>query len=220
MGQAGEGVNAVAIFLVLSRNTRMEADVSGGMDEEALEGVLRRARGGDAEAYSELYRQFSRRVFGLCRHLLGSPAAAEDATSEVFLRAQRAMKSYDTTLPFPRWLLSIASHYCVDQLRRRRVEQRLFDPAEVEAAEAPAGEPASPLADLVAAEQHQAVRAAVEDLPERYRLPLVLRYYSELSYEQIAGVLGLNRNHVATLIFRAKQELRRALAPARKELRQ
>jgi RNA polymerase sigma-70 factor (ECF subfamily) len=181
------------------------------MDEAALGALVRKARGGDAEAFAGLYGQYSRRVFGLCRHLLGTPEAAEDATSEVFLRAQRAMRSYDSALPFPRWLFSIAGHYCVDQLRRRRVERRLFDVSDTEAPDAAAPAPGA-LADFLASERRETVRTALTALPERYRLPLVLRYYSEMSYEQIAGTLGLNRNHVATLIFRGKKELRRLLA--------
>lgn len=64
----------------------------------------------------------------------------------------------------------------------------------------------------MAQEERDAVRAAIAALPERYRVPLVLRYYSELRYEEIAATLNLPRNTVATLIFRAKQELRRVLA--------
>lgn len=199
----------------------MRSENKGGMADDALEPVIRRAREGDADAFGQLYHQFYPRVLGLCRHLLGSREAAEDATGEVFIRVQRAMKTFDSALPFPRWLLSIASHHCIDQLRRRRVEHRLFDPTEVETHD-PASLSASPLQDLVAAERRDAVRSGVEALPERYRMPLVLRYYSEMSYDQIAGALGLNRNHVATLIFRAKQELRRVLerqasAPAGQE---
>ncbi|HXE74222.1 MAG TPA: RNA polymerase sigma factor [Candidatus Xenobia bacterium] len=188
----------------------MKSETNGMESGGELDALVRRARQGDAEALGELYRQLRPRVFGLCRHLLGSREAAEDAASEVFLKAQRAMKTYDSALPFPRWLLSIASHYCIDVLRRRRLEQRLFHPGEIESEE-PAAQRLSPLAEVMQAERRDHVRAAVEALPERYRLPLVLRYYSELSYEQIAGTLGLNRNHVATLIFRAKQELRRSL---------
>jgi len=190
------------------------------MDQARMAEVLRRARAGEAEAFAELYRHFFRRVFGLCRHLLGSAEAAKDATSEVFLRVQQAMGSYDNTLAFPRWLLSIASHYCLDQLRRRRVERRVFEEpeAEHEAREATAlAAGPSPLGELLAAEQRAAVRAAVARLSERYRVALALRYDSELSYDEIASALGLSRNHVATLIFRAKQELRRALEPFRKE---
>lgn len=191
----------------------------GGSDlpEPAVEGVLDRARAGDREAFAELYRIFYRRVFGLCRHLLGSTEAAEDAASEVFLRAQRALKSYDSTLPFPGWLFSIASHYCVDLLRRRRTERRLFEPDEADESDLKSPSP-TPLAAALANEQREAVRAAVAALPERYRLPLVLRYYSELSYEQIASTLRLPRNTVANLIFRAKDELRRTVRRAEKEL--
>ncbi len=188
----------------------MKSDAENEQENAALDALVRRAREGDADAVGELYRQLRPRVFGLCRHLLGSREAAEDAASEVFLKAQRAMKTYDSALPFPRWLLSIASHYCIDVLRRRRLEQRLFHPGEIESVEL-SGDHLSPLAEVLLAERRDHVRAAVEGLPERYRLPLVLRYYGELNYEQIAGTLGLNRNHVATLIFRAKQELRRSL---------
>lgn len=189
---------------------------SCGMEEGSLERVLERARAGDAEAVAELYRQFSRRVFVLCRYLLGSREAAEDATNEVFLRVQRAMRGYDSALPFPRWLLSIASHYCVDQWRRGRLEARVFESESSPGYES-AAVSASPLGELLAREERAAVRGAVAALPDRYRLPLVLRYYSELSYDQIAAALGLTRNHVATLIFRAKKELRCAVRPARKE---
>ena len=189
----------------------------GGPDQPKWEAALPRARTGDAAAFAEIYRAFSLRVFWLCRHLLGSAEAAEDATSEVFLRAQRAMNTYNSALPFPRWLLSIAGNYCIDLLRRRRLEARLFAPEEADLAE-PAGRAHSPLAGVLTEEKQRAVRAALEALPERYRAPLLLRYYADMSYEEIGATLRLPRSQVATLIFRAKKELRRALAPAEKEL--
>jgi RNA polymerase sigma-70 factor (ECF subfamily) len=180
------------------------------MDEATLQAVARRAQAGEPQAFAELYRHFYRRVFGLCRRLLGSAQAAEDAGAEVFLRAQRAMSTYDSRLSFSGWLLSIASHYCLDQLRDRRVEQRVFDSRAAEWNE-PATAAPSPLAELLAAERSAAVRAALEALPERTRLVVALRYHGELSYDQIAAALGLNRNHVATLLWRAKKELQRSL---------
>jgi len=97
------------------------------MDEARAQELLRLAWDGETEAFADVYRAFFPRVFGLCRRLLGSAEAAEDATSEVFLRAQRNLRSYDLGLPFAPWLFGIASHYCLDQLRRRRAEQRLFE---------------------------------------------------------------------------------------------
>ncbi|HEV8677102.1 MAG TPA: sigma-70 family RNA polymerase sigma factor [Methylomirabilota bacterium] len=182
------------------------------MAETAAEAALvERARGGDGDAFAELYHRFGRRVVGLCRHLLGSADAAEDAASEVFLRVQRSLASYDPGQPFPRWLFSVAAHHCVDVLRRRRRDGRLFAAEDPDATEGPAGEATSPLAEALGRERRVELRQALAALPDRYRVPLTLRYYGELSYEEIASQLGLTRNHVATLIFRAKQELRRTL---------
>ena len=72
--------------------------------------------------------------------------------------------------------------------------------------------PTSPLNELLHSERVDAVRAAIEKLPPKYRAPLALRYYSDLSYDEIAEQLGMKRPQVATLIFRAKQELRQSLA--------
>lgn len=196
----------------------MTTDDTTPAETEALDEVVTRACRGDDEAFSKLYRQYRRRVFGLCLYMLGSREPAEDATSEVFLKARKAMTSYDSALPFDRWLLSIASHYCIDQLRRRRVEGRLFRPSVAEAPEPP-GPALSPLAQLVSAEERDLVRDCISRLPEHYRLPVLLRYYSELSYDQIGAALRLSRNNVATLLFRAKKDLRRQLAATQQEVK-
>jgi len=188
--------------------------VSERLDDATLSALAKRAGAADKEALAALYRFFHRRVFGLCRYLLGSETEAEDASSEVFTRLPRAMNTYDATLPFSRWLMSVTSHYCVDLLRKRKVQGRLFEPAEADAPE-PASARPSPLQEVLTAESRDQVRRAVAALPERYRLPLTLRYYNELSYDEIAATLELTRAHVATLIFRAKQELRQALGRSR-----
>ena len=183
------------------------------MDATEVTIAVERARGGDREGLAELYRTFGPRVLGLCRHLLGVPAAAEDARSEVFARLPRAIDHYDPGLPFDRWLLSVTSHHCLDLLRRRRLESRLFVPEAEEMETLAASDPGpSPLAAVLAEEGQDRVRAALAGLPDRYRIALVLRYYGDLGYEEIATQLGLTRNHVAILIFRGKQALRRLLA--------
>ena len=103
------------------------------MDETQLEAVLKEAQMGDSAAFGEVYSEFSGRVFGLCRKMLRSHAAAEDATSEVFERAYEALDQYDRGRPFDRWILTIASRHCLNRLRRERVENRLFreEPLEI-----------------------------------------------------------------------------------------
>lgn len=183
------------------------------MDEADLQMVISRAMNDDADAQGELYRLFRARVFGLCRHLLGRQEDAEDATSEVFSRLPNALKSYQAPLPFPRWLLSVTSHHCLDRLRRRQLEQRLFEPGPVETLTLPVRE-ASPLQQVISEEGRDRLKKAIGALAEQYRVPLTLRYYSDLSYDEIAQQLSLSRANVATLIFRAKQQLRRALEGA------
>ena len=184
------------------------------MSATEVTGAVERARRGDREGLAELYQRFGPRVLGLCRHLLGSPEAAEDARSDVFSRLPQVIKRYDPALPFDRWLLSVTSHRCLDLLRRRRLESRLFA-AELEEGEdrSIGSEPGpSPLGAVLTDEVRGRVRDALVRLPERYRVALALRYYGELSYDEIAGQLGVTRNHVAILIFRGKQALRRLLA--------
>jgi RNA polymerase sigma-70 factor (ECF subfamily) len=161
--------------------------------------------------FAELYKTHYRRVFSLCRYLLNSFDAAEDATHEVFLRAQRKLATYDPALPFSSWLSGIATNHCIDLLRRRTTEKRIFDSGGDSTPEAPTPARVSPLNELLATERGQDVRHALSQLPERYRVPLVLAYYNEMSYDEIASAMGLGRNSVATLIFRGKQQLREKL---------
>jgi RNA polymerase sigma-70 factor, ECF subfamily len=183
------------------------------MEGLGLESVIGRAQGHDAEALGEIYCRYVRRVFGLCRYMLNSREGAEDATSEVFLKLQRSIESYDGSIPFPRWLLRVAGNQCIDALRRRQRGLKVFVEVEDGAAviEAASSE-ASPLGAVISTQERAQVRDSIARLPENYRLPLVLRYYGELSYDEIAQELGLERNYVGALIFRAKQELRRRLA--------
>src|SRR5438067_5849940 len=167
--------------------------------------------------FTDLYKTHYRRVFSLCRYLLNSFDAAEDATHEVFLRAQRKLATYDPALPFSGWLCGIATNHCIDLLRRRGTEKRIFDIGS-DGSNAPSGS-ASPLGEMMAAERGHDVRNALSQLAEKYRVPLVLAYYNEMSYDEIAAALGFGRNHVATLIFRGKQQLRQKLEKSGKEKR-
>ena len=116
------------------------------MEGPDLESVIERAQGHDAEALGEIYRLYVRRVFGLCRYMLDSRESAEDATSEVFLKLQRSIESYDGSIPFPRWLLRVAGNQCIDALRRRKRGRQVIVEVEegVAVIEAASSEP-SPL---------------------------------------------------------------------------
>jgi RNA polymerase sigma-70 factor, ECF subfamily len=160
--------------------------------------------------FEDIYRKHHRRVLNLCAYLLDSHHAAEDAAHEVFLRAQRKMETYDPALPFSSWILKVASNYCIDILRRRGLEKRLFGVDASESLNLSSNQP-SPLTQTLSAEQGKIVRRALGSLPDKFRVPIVLAYYNEYSYDQIASVMRIPRNTVATLLFRGKQLLREKL---------
>ena len=173
--------------------------------------LVARAVRGDRDAFAELFAAHAEPVGRLCRRMLGSDEEAKDARSEVFLRASEALGGYDAQRPFRSWLFAIAAHHCVDRLRRRAVEGRLFEPGELSEETLPSAAP-SPLATALARERQGELLAALDALPSRHRAPLVMRYFAELSYEAIAELLGVRARDVGVLLFRAKLRLREALA--------
>lgn len=162
-----------------------------------------------APEFQTRYAAHAEQVERLCRRLLGPGPAAEDAAQECFLRAQRGEASYDPAQPFRPWLLALVSHHCIDVLRRRSREGRLFSAADLEAGDL--GDPGpSPLAVALDAEQRARLLGAIDALPDKYRVPLVLRYFQELDYASLAEALDVTRDHVGVLLFRARRQLRAA----------
>jgi RNA polymerase sigma-70 factor (ECF subfamily) len=160
--------------------------------------------------HAGLAGHYGAEVLRLCRRMLGSPADAEEARSETFLRAQQAAASWDGR-PVRAWLLGIAAHHCVDRLRRRALEGRLFDAADFSEDGLAAAAP-GPLSLLLARERSAQLEAALATLPDKYRAPLVLRFLADQSTSEIAATLGVSEAHVALLIFRARAKLREAFA--------
>lgn len=171
--------------------------------------TIARARAGDAEAWGELYRHYGAGIFRLCRRALPTHEDAEDATMEIFMKLREKIGQYDASRPFRAWLYKVAANHCWDMLRRRKIRQDL-ETEETEAA--PLEHPeADQIERIVAERAGQQVRAALERLPARARMALVLRYYAEMSYDEIAETLGVRRPFVGVVLLRARHQLRAAL---------
>jgi RNA polymerase sigma-70 factor (ECF subfamily) len=169
------------------------------------------AKRGDANAFGELVRAFEPDVARLCRRILGDSEDARDAAQECFVRTHAALDSYDSERPFRPWLLGIAAHRAIDALRRRRREAKLFSSEDLDA-EVHADPGASPLQHGLSLERRRELLDAIDALPDAYRAALTLRYFAELEFAEIAGILDVSRNQVATLLFRGRRRLRDALA--------
>ncbi len=172
--------------------------------------MVHRAARGCPDAFSELYASHYRYVLWICRRYFWRPEDAEDAAAEVFLKLHSVLGSHDPALPFRPWLSQVTSRHCLDRLRRgeRERRRRVADDA---IAELPDVSTASPLAQVLRDEELQQVKKELNRLPERLRLPLVLHYHKEMSYEEIARALGSRMPNVKAILFRARRALRRNL---------
>jgi RNA polymerase sigma-70 factor (ECF subfamily) len=185
--------------------------------------LARRAAAGDGEAFAELYLRYERRAYNLCYRILGSADEAADATQEAFLGVLRRLPGLqDRELAFGSYLFTSARNACYDLIdKRRRAEPRDEIPEHATPVGSGAGgggvglDPGDPEDDpernvLLAARQEE-IRAANATLPERQREALALKELEDLSYDEIAEIMGMNRNSVAQLISRARINLRDAL---------
>ena len=185
---------------------------SGSSTEEnqpALAALVAQARDGDQKAWAEIYTQFAPGIFRFCRRAMPSREDAEDAASEVFLKLRSKLDQYDPSRPFNAWLYRVAANHCWDMLRRRRVRQDL-ETGDIETIPLEHPDPGQ-LERLIAQNTHEKVRNALEQLPGRTRMALTLRYYSDMSYDEIAETLGVRRAFVGVLLLRARHQLRRVL---------
>ncbi len=163
--------------------------------------LIARARNGDQVAFGQLVERYQVAVYNLCYRMLGQSEEAEDAAQEVFLRIYRQLGAYNSAHRFSTWVLSIASHYCIDQLRKRRLT---VVPIESIINWARSRQP-QPDDLALEGEQRDQIQALLHRLPEKYRLALVLRYWHDLSYSEMAQVMTLPENTVKTRLHRARQ---------------
>ena len=171
-----------------------------------------RAQKGDQEAFSELVDAYQKPIYNLAYRMLGSAGDAEDAAQETFVRAYTRLNSYDPTRKFSSWILSIASHYCIDRLRRRRGNLVSMD--DIRAWRWIPDKGPQPEEQALSREGQQSVRTVLEELAPQYRLAIVLRYWYDLSYEEIAEATDSTESAVKSRLHRARRVMARLLAQA------
>lgn len=166
--------------------------------------TVERARGGDDRAFSQLVEAYQRPIYNLCYRLLGNPHDAEEAAQETFLRGYTRLNSYDPARSFKTWIFSIAHHYCIDRLRRRRlIWLSLDDEPALDTATWRASTP-TPEEQMVRQERAGDVQAALNTLPPKDRGAVVLRYWYDLSYEEIAAATDSTVSAVKSRLHRAR----------------
>lgn len=168
--------------------------------------LLAKCRSGDAQAIETLVNEYQARVYRWCLSILDDPEDAQDATQDSFLAALKGLDSYRGDSAFQTWLFSIALNICRGQLRKhkrqRNLTDTLADPVMMDETHKPG--PEKQAADN---ERRQAIWQVVNDLDEKHRLPVILRYYHDMSTQEIAEVLQVNVGTVHSRLSIARTRL-------------
>lgn len=165
---------------------------------------MRASLEGETEAWGEIVVRYKEAVFGLCLGFLRNRADAEDITHDTFIRAYENLRRYRLEKRFSTWIFTIASNLCRNHLRHRRYHP-VISPSD------PVSGGLDPAAVVAQEDRWTRVREGLDVLPYGYRAPLILRYYNDLSYREIAEVLSLPEGTVKTRIHRGKVMLKQAI---------
>jgi RNA polymerase sigma-70 factor (ECF subfamily) len=165
---------------------------------------IARTQAGDQAAFNNIVSQYQRPIFNLCYRMLNDPLDAEDAAQEVFMRAYLKLRTYDDRWKFSTWLFAIASHYCLDRLKRSRPLLVEWQEMADDETNRSAGFPEQA---VIQRETDREMQALLHHLHPDYRSVVVLKYWHELSCEEIAQATDGSVNAVKSRLFRARRQL-------------
>jgi len=182
-------------------------------------GLMLRVKRGDRQAFEELVNKYKHPVINLIYRTLGDPVEAEDLAQNVFVQVYKSAERYRVSAKFTTWLFTIARNLCLNEIRRRsRHPAESLDAPHPEHEDQPRHQiedlkTASPPDALLQEELEQKIQQALLELPENQRLAILLCRQGELSYEDIARVLGCSLSATKSLIHRGRESLKLKLKP-------
>ncbi len=168
---------------------------------------------GDKAAFSELIVRYEKQIYSLAYRLTNNPDDAQDLAQEAFCKIYLVINKYDKERPFFPWMYKVASNVCYSSLRSEKNKDHEvsmeniidFSPLVLE-------RETHPEEALMIKETQGMVQQAIAELPEKYRIPIVLKYLEELSYKNIAEILDLPVTTIETRLYRGKILLQKRLA--------
>jgi len=170
--------------------------------------VLQAQQGND-EAFTYLVETYQKPVYNLCYRMVGEPEEAEDAAQETFLRAYQNLHRYDPSRSFGTWILSIAAHYCIDRLRKRKFAVFSMDAENEDGSSFELPDPASPDPEVesVTKEERDRLHLMLKDLDTTDRAAVIMRYWYDFSEVEIAKSLKLTVSAVKSRLHRSRRAL-------------
>jgi len=181
--------------------------------------LMLRVKQGDTAAFTELVEKYKQPVMNLVYRTLRDATEAEDLAQNVFVQVYKSAHRYKTTARFTTWLFTIARNLCLNEIRRRsRHPAESLDAPHPEQEDQPLRQiedkkTFSPPETLLHHELEEKIAAALAELPENQRTAIILCRQEELSYEEIAEVLGCSLSATKSLIHRGRETLKEKLKP-------
>lgn len=173
------------------------------------------ARNGDRRAFAELVDLYKDKIYHLAYRMLGNKQEAEDIVQETFLRLYSNLHRYDDTQKFSTWIFRIGTNLCIDRLRKRKLTYSLD--AEVTDGEGNdyyammSSDEYTPEKQVIVSETQRHIRKVIDNMPDKYKSIIVLRYLQDLSLQEISDVLGLPITTIKTRLHRGREYLRKKL---------
>ncbi len=177
--------------------------------------LIAAAIAGKQEAYKRLMKKYHNAIAHLIMRMVGTQGDVEDLTQEAFIKAFNSLESFNDEFAFSTWLYKIATNNCIDYLRKRKLKTFSIDRPIGGEDSAPQyeipDESHTPDGEILRTQQNTAIQHAIDALPEKYRIVIVMRHQEEKSYEEIATELDLPLGTVKAHIFRAREMLYKQL---------
>lgn len=195
----------------------MLRNMAASADPDAA--LMLRVREGDLAAFAELVDRYKQPVTNLIARTINDPTEAEDLAQNAFVQAYKSAHRYEVTAKFSTWLFTIARNLALNEIRRRSrhpadsLDETFRDDDEHAIRQIEDRRSAPPPDDLLRSELEEKVEEAVAALPEKQRTALTLCREEELSYEDIARVIGCTLSATKSLIHRARETLKAQLKP-------
>jgi len=186
--------------------------VTGLRDREITADIIESCRRGDRDAFRALYEAYKDKVYSIALYFFhGNEAAASDITQQVFLKMLHAIAQFRGDADFSTWLYRLVVNACMDEARRAKPRELTTSISKVDALI----EPDSQEHDFARQQMARSVRAALSALPAKFRLPILLRYFEDLSYEEMAAAMNCSMGTVASRLNRGQKMLARKLESLR-----
>jgi len=174
--------------------------------------LVRQFLSGDREAFAEIVRRYQKQIYSLTFRLTNDYTEAQDLAQEVFLHLYQVMEKFDGRRKFFSWMYKVASNYCYTALKKNAGNKEVSMEKIIDFTPLRPDKSIQPEEYCEIQETQRLVREAIKQLPEKYRLPIVLRYLEEFTYQQIAEVMEVPVTTVETRLYRGKALLQKKLA--------